>query len=48
MAERHIRPRDLRSKTIIVHTHVGIGIKPFAETGFPYYSALKPFTIAKG
>jgi hypothetical protein len=41
MAERHIRPRDLRGKTIDVHTHAGIGIKSFAETGFPYCSSIE-------
>ena len=39
--ERHILPQDLAGKTIDIHTHVGISIKAYAATEFPYCQSIE-------
>lgn len=41
MVSKHIRMEDLVGKVVDVHSHVGINIKAFAETGFPYCSSVE-------
>jgi predicted TIM-barrel fold metal-dependent hydrolase len=41
MATRHIQRSELIGKVVDVHAHVGINIKAFAESGFPYCSSVE-------
>ena len=41
MSSKHIGKSDLTGKVVDVHAHVGINIKAFAETGFPYCSCIE-------
>jgi predicted TIM-barrel fold metal-dependent hydrolase len=41
MVSKHIQRQDLIGKVVDVHAHVGINIKGFAETGFPYCSSVE-------
>ena len=41
MVSKHIQRQDLMGKVVDVHAHVGINIKAFAETGFPYCSSVE-------
>jgi predicted TIM-barrel fold metal-dependent hydrolase len=41
MVGKHVQRQDLIGKVLDVHAHVGINIKAFAETGFPYCSSIE-------
>ena len=41
MVAKHVQRQELIGKVLDVHTHVGINIKAFAETGFPYCSSIE-------
>jgi len=41
MSSKHIGKSDLTGKVVDVHAHVGINIKAFAESGFPYCSSVE-------
>jgi predicted TIM-barrel fold metal-dependent hydrolase len=41
MVARHIQRQDLIGKVVDVHAHVGLNIKAYAETGFPYCSSIE-------
>ena len=41
MSGKHIQRQDLIGKVVDVHAHVGINVKAFAETGFPYCSSVE-------
>ena len=41
MPDKHFQREDLAGKVIDVHAHVGLNIKAFAETGFPYCSSVE-------
>jgi predicted TIM-barrel fold metal-dependent hydrolase len=39
MPAKHLLRQDLTGKVVDVHAHIGLNIKAFAETGFPYCSS---------
>ena len=45
MSNKHIQRRDLIGKVVDGHAHVGINIKAFSESGFPYCSCVEDLYI---
>src|ERR1019366_10318616 len=41
MPAKHLLRQDLTGKVVDVHAHIGLNIKAFAETGFPYCSSVE-------